>query len=139
MRQFFDEMHGTDGDICAAYAEIATWLAQTPLDALNAKREEAERLFRRIGITFAVYTEGGDTERLIPFDIIPRVLDADEWSFLERGLKQRVTALNLFLADVYGSREIVRAGKLTNEHIDSHPAYCAQMQGVATPGGVYTH
>ncbi|MEQ1492587.1 MAG: circularly permuted type 2 ATP-grasp protein [Terricaulis sp.] len=139
MRQFFDEMHGTDGDICAAYAEIATWLTQTPLDALNAKREEAERLFRRIGITFTVYTEGGDTERLIPFDIIPRVLDADEWSFLERGLKQRVTALNLFLADVYGSREIVRAGKLTNEHIDSHPAYCAQMQGVATPGGVYTH
>jgi uncharacterized circularly permuted ATP-grasp superfamily protein len=139
MRQFFDDMHGHDGDIRAAYAEIATWLAQTPPDTLSAKREEAERLFRRIGITFAVYTEGGDTERLIPFDIIPRVLDADEWAFLERGLKQRVSALNLFLADVYGAREIVRAGKLTNEHIDAHPAYCAQMQGVAPPGGVYTH
>ncbi|MCX7358591.1 MAG: circularly permuted type 2 ATP-grasp protein [Alphaproteobacteria bacterium] len=139
MRQFFDDMHGTDGEIRAAYADIATWLAQTPPEALGAKREEAERLFRRIGITFAVYTEGGDTERLIPFDIIPRVLDADEWAFLERGLKQRVTALNLFLADVYGPREIVRAGKLTNEHIDTHPAYCAPMQGVRTPGGVYTH
>ena len=139
MRQFFDDMHGTDGDIRAAYAEIATWLAQTPPDTLNAKREEAERLFRRIGITFAVYTEGGDTERLIPFDIIPRVLDADEWAFLERGLKQRVNALNLFLGDVYGAREIVRAGKLTNEQIDDHPAYCVQMQGVMPPGGVYTH
>ncbi len=139
MRQFFDDMHGTDGDIRAAYAEIASWLAQTPPDTLNAKREEAERLFRRIGITFAVYTEGGDTERLIPFDIIPRVLDADEWAFLERGLKQRVNALNLFLGDVYGAREIVRAGKLTNEQIDGHPAYCVQMQGVMPPGGVYTH
>ncbi len=139
MRQFFDDMYGTDGDIRAAYAEIATWLAQTPPDALNAKREEAERLFRRIGITFAVYTEGGDTERLIPFDIIPRVLDAEEWAFLERGLKQRVTALNLFLADVYGARDIVRAGKFTNELIDTHPAYCAQMRGVTPPGGIYTH
>ncbi|MBX3428694.1 MAG: circularly permuted type 2 ATP-grasp protein [Hyphomonadaceae bacterium] len=139
MRNFFDEMHGADGHIRVAYADIAAWLAQTPAATLHAKREEAERLFRRIGITFAVYTEGGDTERLIPFDIIPRVLDAEEWAFLERGLKQRVTALNRFLADVYGPRDIVRAGKLTNEQIDAHPAYCEQMQGVTTPGGVYTH
>ena len=139
MRQFFDDMHGHDGEVRAAYAEIAAWLAQTAPETLSAKREAAERLFRRIGITFAVYTEGGDTERLIPFDIIPRVLDADEWAFLERGLKQRVNALNLFLADVYGVREIVRAGKLTDEHIINHPAYCAHMQGVTPPGGVYTH
>ncbi len=139
MRQFFDDMYGADGDVRAAYAEIAAWLAQTPPQVLMAKREEAERLFRRVGITFAVYTEGGDTERLIPFDIIPRVIDAAEWAMLERGLVQRVTALNRFLADAYGPREIVRAGKMTDEYIDTHPAYCPIMRGVTVPGGVYTH
>ncbi|MEZ6023950.1 MAG: circularly permuted type 2 ATP-grasp protein [Hyphomonadaceae bacterium] len=139
MRQFFDDMYGADGEIRDAYAAIAAWLAETPPEVLRAKREEAERLFRRIGITFAVYTEGGDTERLIPFDIIPRVLDANEWSMLERGLAQRVTALNRFLADAYGPREIVKAGKLTDAYIDTHPGYCAPMQGVQVPGGVYTH
>jgi len=139
MQQFFDDMHGLDGEVRAAYAAIAKWLAETPPDVLATKREEAERLFRRVGITFAVYSEGGDAERLIPFDIIPRVLDAEEWAMLERGLVQRVAALNRFLADIYGPREIVRAGKLTDDQIDAHPAYCAQMQGVTVPGGVYTH
>jgi len=139
MQQFFDDMHGLDGEVRAAYAAIAKWLAETPPDVLATKREEAERLFRRVGITFAVYNEGGDAERLIPFDIIPRVLDADEWDMLERGLVQRVAALNRFLTDVYGPREIVRAGKMTDEQIDSHPAYCREMQGVSAPGGVYTH
>ncbi|MBY0568714.1 MAG: circularly permuted type 2 ATP-grasp protein [Hyphomonadaceae bacterium] len=140
MRNFFDEMHGADGELRPAYAAIAQWLAETPPEVLQTKREEAERLFRRVGITFAVYSEGGsDTERLIPFDIIPRVLDADEWGLLERGLKQRVAALNRFLTDAYGPREIVKAGIFSNEHIDTHPAYCKQMQGVAVPGGIYTH
>jgi uncharacterized circularly permuted ATP-grasp superfamily protein len=139
MREFFDDMYGTDEAVRAPFAEIAAWLAETPPQVLEAKREEAERLFRRVGITFAVYTEGGDTERLIPFDIIPRVLDAAEWATLERGLKQRVTALNRFLTDIYGPREIVRAGRLADGYVDAHPAYCAQMQGVEVPGGVYTH
>lgn len=139
MRNFFDDMHGADGEVRAAYRAVADWLARTPPEVLQTKREEAERLFRRVGITFAVYTEGADTERLIPFDIIPRVLDVDEWSMLERGLKQRVAALNRFLADVYGPREIVRAGKLTDAQIDEHPAYCAHMRGVEVPGGIYTH
>jgi len=139
MRDFFDEMSGADGATRAAYTEIVAWLAETPVHALEAKRQEAERLFRRIGITFAVYSEGGDTERLIPFDIIPRVIDAAEWAVLERGLAQRVTALNRFLADCYGDREFVKAGKLSDEHIDRHPAYCALMRGVHAPGGIYTH
>ena len=74
----FDEMHGEDGEVRAAFHAIQKWLAETPSEVLLAKRTEAERLFRRVGITFAVYSEGGDTERLIPFDIIPRVLDAAE-------------------------------------------------------------
>lgn len=139
MADFFDDMHGTDGAVRPVYAEIAKWLAETPREALKAKREEAERLFRRIGITFAVYTEGGDTERLIPFDIIPRILSAAEWADMERGLVQRVTALNRFLTDVYGPREIVKAGKIPADLIEGHPAYCALMEGVSVPGGVFTH
>jgi uncharacterized circularly permuted ATP-grasp superfamily protein len=139
MRPIFDEMHGADGALRAAYAAIETWLAETHHDVLAAKHEEAERLFRRIGITFAVYNEGGDPERLIPFDIIPRVIAAAEWRVLESGLEQRVKALNAFLADIYGGREIIRAGKFPAALIDDNPAYLPLMADFTPPGGVYTH
>ncbi|MEJ0060256.1 MAG: circularly permuted type 2 ATP-grasp protein [Terricaulis sp.] len=139
MRETFDEMNGADGELRSAYAAIDAWLKATPPHVLYAKREEAERLFRRIGITFAVYTEGGDPERLIPFDIIPRVIDADEWAGLERGLTQRVKALNAFLADIYSEREIIKAGKVPASLIDENPAFQKLMQGFTAPGGVYTH
>jgi uncharacterized circularly permuted ATP-grasp superfamily protein len=139
MRDVFDEMSGADGVTRPAYAAIEAWLKATPAAVLAAKREEAERLFRRTGITFAVYTEGGDPERLIPFDIIPRVIDADEWATLERGLIQRVKALNAFLADIYGKREIIAAGKIPAELIDTNLAFQKLMVGCATPRGIYTH
>ncbi len=143
----FDEMRGIDGatevaarDRCRpAYAMVQRWLDQTPLGLLHRKEVEAEALFRKIGITFAVYTEGGDPERLIPFDLIPRVLDADEWSGLAAGLEQRVKALNRFVADVYGPREIIRAGTVPEQLIDGNEAFEQQMVGVEVPGGVYTH
>jgi len=139
MAKTFDEMDGDDGALRAPYEAVATWLATTPKDVLAAKRAEAERLFRRIGITFAVYSEGADTERLIPFDIIPRIVAAEEWDVLERGLVQRVKALNLFLADVYGAREIVRAGLVPERMVLLNPAFRAEMQNFQTPGNVYTH
>ncbi|HAM48315.1 MAG TPA: hypothetical protein DCZ06_07455, partial [Alphaproteobacteria bacterium] len=89
---------------------LAEWLANTPADIFERRRQNAETLFRRIGITFAVYGDGGDPERIIPFDVIPRILDAEEWRFLVRGLEQRVNALNAFLHDIYHDREILRAG-----------------------------
>jgi uncharacterized circularly permuted ATP-grasp superfamily protein len=135
----FDEMHGEGGEVRAAFRAIGEWLGTTPAEVLQAKRLEAERLFRRIGITFAVYSEGGDPERLIPFDIIPRVLGADEWAFLENGLRQRVAALNAFMRDVYGPREIIKAGKVPAELILSNPAYIEAMIGLEPPGGVFTH
>jgi uncharacterized circularly permuted ATP-grasp superfamily protein len=135
----FDEMTGPDGAPRAPYAAIARWLDSIEPATLAAKREEAERLFRRIGITFAVYTEGGDPERLIPYDLVPRVLAADEWRFIERGLKQRVRALNAFLADVYHRREIVAAGVVPEAVLVQNPGFEAVMQGLAVPGGVYTH
>ena len=94
--EFFDEMMLADGGVRAGLEDLAQWMTEVPRDLLKVRQAEAEALFRRIGITFAVYGEGGDPERLIPFDLIPRVLLADEWAYLKRGLEQRVKALNLF-------------------------------------------
>ncbi len=135
----FDEMRAPDGNVRAAYARLAQWLDNTPPELLARKRHEADVLFRRLGITFAVYGEGGDTERLIPFDVIPRVLTAPEWDALSEGLVQRVKALNAFLYDVYHGREIVRAGKIPAELIDGNEQYRPEMIGVEVPGRIYTH
>jgi uncharacterized circularly permuted ATP-grasp superfamily protein len=134
----FDEMT-TDGFVRGPYAEIARWLAATPREALERRRHEAELLFKRIGITFAVYGEGGDPERLIPFDIIPRILARAEWDALSRGLVQRVRALNLFLADVYGPQEILRAGRIPAALVRDNEAFRPEMAGFVPPGGIYTH
>ena len=135
----FDEMNGLDGDVRGPYAEIARWLRATPREQLYLKRDEAELLFRRIGITFAVYGEGGDPERLIPFDLIPRILARSEWEVLSRGLSQRVRALNAFLADAYGAREILRAGRIPAKLVTGNELYREQMYGFTPPGGIYTH
>jgi uncharacterized circularly permuted ATP-grasp superfamily protein len=137
-RGAFDETGGLDA-ARPHYDLIRGWLQDTPGDLVALKRREAELLFRRIGITFAVYTAGGDPERLIPFDIIPRVLDQGEWRKLSRGLVQRVRALNAFIGDVYGSREILRAGRVPEALILHNEAFRAEMQGFVPPQGVYTH
>ncbi len=131
-------MRGPDG-VHSKYEPIRQWLEQTPAETVALKRSEAELLFRRIGITFAVYSEGGDPERLIPFDIIPRVLDAQEWAFLERGLTQRVKALNAFLRDIYHDREILRAGKVPELLVLHNEGFRAEMQGFDPPRNVYAH
>ena len=134
----FDEMR--DGELArATYAEIEAWLARTPLDRLRQKSAEAELLFRRLGITFAVYGEGGDPERLIPFDIIPRIIAASEWRALSAGLEQRVRALNAFLADVYNERRILTAGIIPKALVLENEAYQPHMVGFRPPGGIYTH
>lgn len=136
--QAFDEMNG-EGGVRPAYAGIAAWLAAHGMAALAAKRAEAEALFRRVGITFAVYGEGGDPERLIPFDPIPRILARGEWDRLATGLRQRVRALNMFMADVYGAREILRAGRIPSALVLDNEAFQPLMRGFVPPAGVYTH
>ena len=121
------------------YSQILDWLKNTPPDVMETKRREAEILFRRIGITFAVYGEGGDPERLIPFDIIPRIISASEWAFLSKGLEQRVRALNAFTWDVYHEQEIIRAGRVPAELVLHNEAFCAEMQDLSVPGRIYNH
>lgn len=134
----FDEM-GWPDEIRPPYALIDAWLRTLPPEQLALKRREAEVLFRRIGITFAVYTEGGDPERLIPFDLIPRVLAQAEWQRLRRGLEQRVRALNAFVHDVYHEREILRAGKIPERLVLNNPQFRPEMAGLDLPHSVYTH
>ena len=137
----YDEMHGWDGeaDVRDVYGPIQRWLDESPPELLEARRRQAEILFRRIGITFAVYGASEATERLIPFDIVPRVISQAEWAKLERGLAQRVQALNLFLADLYGPQECVRAGVVPEELIWRNPHFRLEAVRRAPPHGVYVH
>ena len=135
----FDEMHGDGSATRDAYARIAQWLAETPDDYLQTRRAQAELFFRRIGITFAVYGDAEADERLIPFDIVPRILSRAEWRRLEAGLVQRVQALNAFLRDIYGPREILRAGIIPEELILQNPQFCLPAIGIQPAHGVYTH
>ena len=135
----YDEMYDGDGKVRRPYREFDAWLAGMPADRLAQKRAEADLLFRRVGITFAVYGEDAGAERLIPFDIVPRIITAAEWRKLFRGLKQRVTALNAFIADVYHDQDILRAGVIPPEQVLCNTQYRPEMQGIEVPGDVYAH
>ena len=134
----FDEM-GPANACRAQYDAVRAWLAETPAETLHIKRREVELIFRRTGITFAVYVEGGDPERLIPFDIIPRVLDTAEWAFLSRGLEQRVRAINAFIGDAYGPQAFIRAGKIPAEAVLLNPGFMVEMVQLDVAAGVFTH
>src|SRR5215210_578054 len=138
-RRHYDEMRGEDGAVRPHYAALAEWLRGMPSDLVEEKRREADLLFHRVGITFAVYGDDEGTERLIPFDTIPRIVPASEWTLLERGLKQRVTALNRFLHDIYHAQDILRAGVIPAEQVLTHDAYQVAMIGVDVPNNVYCH
>ena len=135
----YDEMTAADGAIRSAYTEFARWLETQPKASLNEKRLEAEAIFRRLGITFAVYGADDATERLIPFDIMPRILAAHEWRFLVRGIEQRVRALNALIDDLYHRQEIIRSGRIPRDLVFLNEAYLAAMVGFTPPRGVYTH
>ena len=138
-RQIYDEMTAAEGAVRGHYQAFADWLKRTEGEQIAQKREEAERAFHRIGITFAVYGENSGTERLIPFDIVPRIIPAAEWRTLERGLKQRVQALNLFLHDIYHDQSILKAGVIPTERVLANTQFRREMQGMDVPGGIYAH
>lgn len=135
----FDEMLTPDGSVRPAYADFRDWFDGQDKGWLKRQDAEAERFFRRIGITFNVYGEADAEERLIPFDMIPRIITAKEWRKLTRGIEQRVMALNAFLQDLYHRQEIIRSGRLPMEALRNNEAFLSQMIGFTPPGGVYTH
>ena len=143
MKHAFDEMRAADGAVRSHYGPYERWLATQPAELMRMRREEAEVIFRRVGITFAVYgakdEDGAGTERLIPFDLIPRVIPKQEWSELEAGLRQRVNALNRFIHDVYHGQEILKAGVVPAEQVLRNAQFRPEMMGVDVPREVYSH
>lgn len=140
MPKIFDEMYSDDAaTVRRHYRELEAWLAEQPTDGIAAKRAEADLIFRRVGITFAVYGNDAGTERLIPFDIIPRIIPAAEWSMLEKGLVQRVQALNMFIHDIYHEQNIVKAGVIPPEQIFRNAQYRPEIQGISVVSDIYAH
>ena len=143
MSPMFDEMNATPETVRDHYQGYHRWLARQPSDTMRTRREEAEMIFRRVGITFAVYgdkdEDGAGTERLIPFDLIPRIIPAHEWASMEKGLVQRVTALNRFIHDVYHDQKILKAGIIPSEQIFQNAQFRPEMMGVDVPGNIYSH
>jgi len=135
----FDEMLESDGSVRPAYAGYCEWYHAQDPSALRRKGIEAESFFRKTGITFNVYGDNAGEERLIPFDMIPRIVTAREWRRLSKGIEQRVRALNAFLHDIYHRQEIVRAGRVPQRLIAENAAFLPQMVGMVPPGGVFTH
>jgi len=138
-RRHYDEMRAADGEVRAHFRALSEWLAETPAERVAEKRREADLLFHRVGITFAVYGDDAGAERLIPFDTIPRVIPQAEWEGLAKGLRQRVTALNRFLHDIYHGQEILKAGVIPAEQVLTNEAYQVSMLGLELPNSVYSH
>ena len=139
MSKAFDEMNLSGGGCRPGYEVLKRWLEGTPPEILAHRRAEADLLFHRIGITFAVYGETEGEERIIPFDIIPRILTKREWERLSRGLEQRVRALNLFLTDLYGPAAILKAGVLPADVVYRNPYFRPEMIGIHLPHDIHIH
>ncbi|AVL52860.1 circularly permuted type 2 ATP-grasp protein [Roseobacter denitrificans] len=134
----FSEMTAGD-DVRAPYRHYQSWFDGQDVDRLSRKAQEAEVFFRRTGITFNVYGQSDAEERLIPFDLVPRILSGAEWSKLSRGIEQRVRGINAFLHDIYNRQEILRAGIVPVDLVARNDAFLPQMMDFTPPGGVYTH
>ena len=142
-KPMFDEMNASPTEVRTHYKKYAKWLAEQPPEVMADRREEAEVIFRRVGITFAVYGDKDEdatgNERLIPFDLIPRIIPKGEWSSMKAGLVQRVTALNRFLEDVYHDQEIIKAGHIPADQVTNNAQFRPEMMGVDLMNGVYSH
>jgi uncharacterized circularly permuted ATP-grasp superfamily protein len=135
----FDEMLDGQGQPRDHYRAYGQWLSETNAQSMAAKRAEADLIFRRIGITFSVYGDESGTERLIPSDVVPRIISGTEWEHLRRGLVQRVTAINRFLADIYSEQAILKAGLIPAEQILLNDQYQVAMVGMKLPHDTYAH
>jgi uncharacterized circularly permuted ATP-grasp superfamily protein len=132
----FDEMINADSSPRQPYSTYHQWYASQDRNRLIAKSKEAEKIFRKTGITFAVYGHADSSEKLIPFDLIPRIISGREWRRLAQGIEQRVIALNAFLDDIYHKQEIIRAGRIPRELIEKNDTFLPQMIGFRPPGGI---
>src|SRR6202161_3582129 len=135
----WDEMNGADSHVRGHYQKVIEYISNESADDLNKKEELAKRLFMSQGITFTVYNSGEGIEKIFPFDIIPRIITAAEWTFIEGGVRQRLKARNLFLKDVYNSQFILKDGIVPYEMVYSCPHFLREMHGFPVPYDIYVH
>lgn len=136
---FFDEMFEEDGSIRPHYRGIYERLKNLPADEMRQKQKAVDRAFLRQGVTFTVYNDEQGTERIFPFDLFPRIIPGNEWEFLEKGLTQRITALNLFLKDIYSEQKIIEEGIIPRSHIESAAHFRPEFMNVKVPKDIYIH
>src|SRR3954468_16344980 len=138
-RGAFDEIWGHGGPDAprAEFAALSRWVADTPPSELQRRQQSAEAAFRQLGITFAVYGDSDAAERIIPFDIVPRVFLHHEWTSLSEGLVQRVQAINAFLEDIYGERRILKEGLIPPELVYLNDQFRPEVAGIRPPHGIW--
>lgn len=139
LNEAFDEMRGLGETIREAYRSYNEWLDETPISRLTERHQQADLIFRRLGITFSVYGSDEGVERLIPFDVVPRILDAGEWDTLAGGVIQRVRAINAFLNDIYHEQNILKSGRIPADLVLHNPAFRPEVLGLDLPRNVYVH
>src|SRR5882762_10039233 len=137
--EFFDEMFGENGQPRASARRLVTNIENLPKGELLNRQRAAERALLQMGITFNVYGERAGVEKIFPFDLVPRIVSAAEWTRIERGLKQRITALNHFIHDLYHGQKIIKDRVVPGEIVLSSKAYRKQCIGFNPPGGIWCH
>lgn len=136
---FYDELFEKKGEPRSHAASLIQWMQSLGVEKLQQHRETAQIALFKLGVTFNVYSDNQGVERVFPFDIIPRIIAAEEWSKLEQGLKQRIKAINLFIGDIYGEQSIIKDGKVPLEVINSAPGNLKPCQGIKPPAGIWCH
>jgi uncharacterized circularly permuted ATP-grasp superfamily protein len=136
---FYDELYASKGNPRREAAQLIARICEISAEELIQRSAAARNALFKLGVTFSVYSDGQGTERILPFDIIPRVISAQEWQILEKGLKQRIYALNLFLSDVYGDRKIIKDGLIPLELIESATGYLKPCQELKPPKDIWCH
>ncbi len=137
--QSFDELQISKGKYRPVAQAVGHWLDNINMDALNYLNEQAENIFYRKGVTFTVYSDAKNIERMIPFDIIPRIIAASEWKHIEAGCKQRITALNAFLHDIYHDQAIMKADIVPASYVYASGCYEPWMMGIELDKPIYSH
>ena len=137
--EFYDELFIAKGEPRSQAASLIQWIQQLGIEQLEQHRQTAEIALFKLGVTFNVYSDNQGVERIFPFDIIPRIISAKEWQWLEKGLKQRIKALNLFLDDIYGPQKILKDQKIPTEVINTAAGFLSPCIGIKPPGGTWCH
>ncbi|HQU59249.1 MAG TPA: circularly permuted type 2 ATP-grasp protein, partial [Saprospiraceae bacterium] len=136
---FYDEMFEADGSVRPEYAYLLSQIEMVPRKDFTSKQHAAERALLSMGITFNVYSENEGVERIMPIDILPRIITGSQWRELEEGLIQRVTALNLFIDDLYHEQKVIKDGIIPRHVIESSKSFLPQCKGLNPPRGIWCH